>query len=100
MDLTEYQRRALDTVKDTSSELRYLALGLAGEAGEVANNVKKIYRDDRSLLTIDRRRQVEEELGDVLWYVAVLAKEINADLGTVAEGNLAKLQRRYELPIG
>lgn len=72
----------------------YVALGLAGEAGEVANKVKKIYRDDGGEITVERRSEIIDELGDVLWYAAMLAKELGVSLENVALRNLAKLEQR------
>ena len=84
-----------DTKPDPTG-LLYAALGLAGEAGEIANEVKKILRDDNGQLTIDRRTKLIKELGDCLWYCAAVAEELNIDLGNVAAQNIAKLTRRQE----
>lgn len=75
---------------DTGStlELAYLALGLAGEAGEAAEKVKKHIRDGAPL------RAVVTELGDVLWYMDRLARVCGADLAAVAVLNMAKLDDR------
>lgn len=70
----------------------YTAMGVSDEAGEVAGKVKKAVREnDPSYL-----EDVEDELGDVLWYVAGLARELDIDLGEVAEKNLQKLLDRQE----
>jgi NTP pyrophosphatase (non-canonical NTP hydrolase) len=74
-----------------SQALAYVALGLAGEAGEIANKVKKVLRDDNGVLSKDKADEISKELGDVLWYLARVAEEIGTRLGGVAEGNLAKL---------
>lgn len=71
----------------------YCALGLTGESGEVADDLKKAYRNDGEV-TLERRQKLIEELGDVLWYAALLATELNTTLEFVAEGNLAKLAKR------
>lgn len=68
--------------------LAYTTLGLAGEAGEIANKVKKVIRDGRST------DGIADELGDVLWYLAAVANELGADLGDIADANLAKLASR------
>lgn len=73
----------------------YAALALAGEAGELANIVKKMLRDDKGVLTEERRNAILEELGDVLWYAAAVATELRADLGAVAARNILKLQERH-----
>jgi NTP pyrophosphatase (non-canonical NTP hydrolase) len=69
---------------------------LAGEAGEVANQVKKILRDNAGELTAERRAKIVDELGDVLWYAAALASDIGISLEEVAALNLAKLAKRFE----
>ena len=74
--------------------LSYPALGLAGEAGEVAEQIKKSIRDDAGELTGQRRSALAKELGDVLWYLAQLATELDLDLDEVAAGNLDKLRSR------
>jgi NTP pyrophosphatase (non-canonical NTP hydrolase) len=76
--------------------LAYAALGLAGEAGEVANKVKKILRDDAGELTADRRQELAGELGDVAWYLARMATELGADLGSLLQANVDKLSSRKE----
>lgn len=73
------------------ADLAVLALGLAGEAGEVAEKVKKFLAHGHKM-DVDA---VGEELGDVLWYLAVMAKRLGLDLGEVAAGNVAKLEARY-----
>ncbi len=72
----------------------YPALGLAGEAGEVAEKVKKLVRDDEGIVSDDKLKEVKKELGDVLWYVSQVATEFELDLGEVAEANITKLRDR------
>ena len=79
---------------DKGDNLYYPALGLAGEAGEVCEKIKKIMRDQKGHFTEDNVEEISKELGDVLWYVAMLAVEFNIALSSVAEDNLAKLQDR------
>lgn len=76
--------------------LTYVALGLAGEAGELANQVKKILRDDEGRLTAERADKLIDELGDVLWYVAEFATVLDVQLNDVAIRNLRKLHKRAE----
>lgn len=93
MAFDEYQHEANDTmVYPDSASLYYPALGLAGEAGEVANKIKKIIRGDTP--PIDWREQIAAELGDVLWYIAALCHDLDIPLSTVASGNLDKLRSR------
>ena len=76
----------------TMAGVQYLALGLTGEAGEVANKVKKLIRDGGD--TPDKRKEIGKELGDVCWYLAVLAEELGSNLGKIMEDNLDKLEDR------
>jgi NTP pyrophosphatase (non-canonical NTP hydrolase) len=95
MNLNDYQERAAQTaVYPADVGLAYTTLGLAGEAGELSNKVKKVYRDDAGILTTEARWKLADELGDVLWYVAAVASEIGIELQTVSELNLSKLAAR------
>lgn len=76
--------------------LSYVTLGLTGEAGEIANKVKKIIRDHRGTITAKARNELAGELGDVLWYVAQVATQLGVSLNQVAELNLVKLQDRKQ----
>ena len=98
MELSEYQRRSRATAvyPEAGSNLTYPALGLCGEAGEVAEKVKKAIRDDGGELTPERRAALAAELGDVLWYVAQLASEAGLELDALARENLDKLLSRRE----
>lgn len=73
--------------------LAYLGLGL-GEAGEVQGKLKKILRDDAGVLSPEKRQAILDELGDVLWYVANLASELDAGLEDIAADNAEKLAGR------
>ena len=95
MEISEYQRLARRTAEyPRDAWLAYPALGLAGEAGEVAEHAKKAIRDDAGVLSSERRAAMARELGDVLWYVAQLASELSLDLDEIAEENLQKLLSR------
>jgi NTP pyrophosphatase (non-canonical NTP hydrolase) len=95
MDLSEYQRQSRRTAEyPREAWLAYPALGLAGEAGEVAEHAKKAIRDDGGTLSDERRGAMSKELGDVLWYLAQLATELELDLNEIAEQNLEKLFSR------
>lgn len=90
MGLNEYQKAASRTaIYSTAHSVLYPALGLAGEAGEVANKIKKMLRDG----DFDKAA-VAAELGDVLWYVAALSRDLNLDLHKIAMNNLEKLYSR------
>ena|SRR5437588_4086152 len=95
MDLSEYQLQSRRTAEyPREAWLVYPALGLAGEAGEVAEHVKKVVRDDGGEITDERRAAMSKELGDVLWYVAQIASELGLDLDEIARENLDKLLSR------
>lgn len=94
MSFKKYQQEAMKTRMADTYEHRivYSALGLSGEAGELANKVKKIMRGDT-----DRNELIEgikSEMGDVLWYLAALCDDLGVELADIAEGNLQKLQDR------
>lgn len=95
MDLNEYQEKALKTaVYPAGMRIIYPALGLAGEAGEVADKVKKIVRDKND--SDEMKRDIAAEIGDCLWYCAVLANDLGFDLAQIADGNLQKLADRQQ----
>jgi NTP pyrophosphatase (non-canonical NTP hydrolase) len=98
MTFDEYQREARTTAQypDMGQNIYYPTLGLAGEAGEVAEKIKKLMRDDQGVLTPERRAALKKELGDVLWYVAALCSELSLGMGEVAEQNIAKLRDRKD----
>jgi NTP pyrophosphatase (non-canonical NTP hydrolase) len=93
MNINTYQQEAAKTAI-YSNKLIYPTLGLAGEAGEIANKVKKILRDNSGDLEEDVRQNLISELGDVLWYVAALATDLKTELSEVANKNMEKLNSR------
>ena len=95
MNFDAYQQAAHQTaIYPSDSAALYTTLGLVGEAGEIANKVKKALRDDGGRMSAERRAAVLDELGDVLWYAAELCTALGADLGEVAAANVAKLADR------
>jgi NTP pyrophosphatase (non-canonical NTP hydrolase) len=95
VELSDYQHRSRATAAySREAALYYPALGLAGEAGEVADHFKKAIRDDAGELGDARREAIAKELGDVLWYVAQIATELDLDLDEIAAANLLKLRSR------
>ncbi len=95
MELSDYQRLSRRTAQyPRHASLCYPALGLSGEAGEVAEHVKKAIRDDGGQVSPERREALSRELGDVLWYLAQLASELELDLDAIAQENLDKLLSR------
>jgi NTP pyrophosphatase (non-canonical NTP hydrolase) len=73
----------------------YCVLGLTGEAGEVAEQVKKSWRNDMEI-SPERRMKIRDELGDVMWYVSNLATELGMSLDDIARLNIQKLVKRQE----
>jgi NTP pyrophosphatase (non-canonical NTP hydrolase) len=95
VEFSEYQRFSRRTAAyPREAWLTYPALGLAGEAGEVAEHAKKTIRDDEGIIDDERRAAISKELGDVLWYVAQLASELGLELEDIARENLEKLFSR------
>lgn len=90
MDLSEYQRRSVGTDRMPAGldGLRLALLGVAGEAGSAASEAKKSFRDEQTTGWL--QRHVGEELGDLLWYVAAVARRLDLDLDRVAADNLDK----------
>lgn len=102
MTLDGYQLQAETTFIVEESKIEYLALGLANETGELLGVLKKHMRDEEQPLAdmdYEKRLTVMKELGDVLWYAAVLAAQLQFDLSSVAEMNLRKLDRRMQLDL-
>jgi NTP pyrophosphatase (non-canonical NTP hydrolase) len=97
VDLSEYQQLSRRTAEyPREAWLAYPALGLAGEAGEVAEHAKKAIRDDGGSVSDERKNAMSKELGDVLWYVAQIATELGLDLNEIADQNLQKLLSRQQ----
>jgi len=98
MNLSDYQTRSRATAvyPGAGENLLYPTLGLCGEAGEVAEKIKKMIRDEAGVLSDERRSALSKELGDVLWYVAQLATEADLDLSEIAAANLEKLLSRQQ----
>ena len=97
MDFTKYQETAVETaIYPDTHRILYPALGMAGEAGEVANKVKKIIRDGTENLPEDWKDQLASEIGDVLWYCAALSNDIGIPLARIATQNRDKLLARKQ----
>lgn len=79
--------------------LIYPAMKLNGEAGEIAELVGKMIRDDHGVLTMERASALRKEVGDVLWYAARMARELGTPLENVAIDNIRKLQSRKERDV-
>ena len=98
MDLNQYQKEARQTAlyPNVGHNPIYPTLGLAGEAGEVADKVKKVIRDRNGTFDDEARESIKLELGDVLWYVSQLSSELGFELDDVANANLKKLSSRND----
>lgn len=101
MDFYEYENAVASTAiypesgQGTLTALNYTVLGLGGEAGEILNKVKKIYRDKGGVISIEDRAELSKEIGDVLWYAARAASELGYTLEEIAAYNAEKLRDRH-----
>lgn len=98
MDFDYYQKKALNTAiyPSVGNNITYPILGLSGETGEVAEKIKKIIRDKGGIWSAKDSNEICKELGDVLWYIALIAHEFNLSLNNVAEMNIKKLSSRLD----
>lgn len=98
MTFEEYQKESQKTAHYpvVGAPFVYPTLGLVGEAGEVAEKIKKIFRDNGGVVDESRRAEITKEMGDVLWYLAQLAVTLNISLEDIAQKNLEKLRSRLE----
>jgi len=98
MNFLDYQKKSRQTAlyPDRGQNFIYPTLGLAGEAGEVAEKIKKVIRDKGGKIDDITRQELAKELGDVLWYLANLASELELDLSNIAQQNLDKLFSRKD----
>ena len=96
MDFKTYQKKARETAQypNLGSNNIYPTLGLVGEAGEVAEKVKKVIRDNNGVFDEQSKKGIKKELGDVLWYIANLCTEFEFNMDDVALENLSKLKSR------
>ena len=100
MTFSEYQTDTETTavykknLHNTIDRLSYVTLGLVGEAGEIANKVKKVIRDNNGVITQEFIDEIQKENGDVLWYLSQLCTELGLKLGDCARKNILKLQDR------
>lgn len=95
-DFNDYQKKCRKTAiyPKVGKSFVYPVLGLMGEAGEVSEKVKKLFRDHGGKLTKEYRMEIAKELGDVLWYLAQLSTELGLKFSDVVEMNLEKLASR------
>lgn len=93
MNINDYQDQATKTAI-YKQEVIYPALGLANEAGEVLGKIKKVLRDNDGDFTEEKREEIGAEIGDVLWYIAALSRDLNLSMESIAQANLDKLNSR------
>lgn len=98
MTFNEYQLKAKETAifPDEENRFIYATLAMMGEAGEVSEKIKKIWRDKGKVVSDQDREEIKKELGDVLWYMSQLAAELKIDFDDVATSNIDKLQSRLQ----
>lgn len=97
MTLNEYQERAMkNKVYGYGDKIIYPALGLGNEAGEVLGKIKKVLRDNGGQFSSEKSKEIADECGDVLWYLAALAQDLGFTLSEIAEMNVVKLDSRRE----
>lgn len=93
MNINDYQDQAVKTAIYKHPVI-YPALGLANEAGEVLGKIKKVLRDNDGDFTAEKREEIGSEIGDVLWYIAALARDLDLSMSDIAQCNLDKLNSR------
>jgi NTP pyrophosphatase (non-canonical NTP hydrolase) len=97
MTLNEYEQFALSTaIYGEGQKITYPTLGLAGESGEVADKVKKVLRDYDGVFTDELKLNIAKEIGDVLWYITALSRDLGFSLEEVAKMNVDKLESRKQ----
>ena len=99
MSFDDYQKKAIVTnlrKDDQFKELMQQVLGLADESGEVLGKVKKWIRDDNADFEKLDRENLKKELGDILWYIAVVADDLGLSLDNIASYNIEKLASRQK----
>ena len=101
MTFDEYQKESQKTARYpvVGAPFIYPTLGLVGEAGEVAEKIKKIMRDNSGVVDNVRKTEVMKEMGDVLWYLAQLAVTLDMSLEDIAINNLEKLKLRLKRDV-
>lgn len=97
MTFSEYQKQALTTAisnPDPLMDKTIWAMGISGEAGEVLEKWKKIVAYKNGEISPEDLEELKKELGDVMWYIALLADSLGLELEVIAELNLKKLADR------
>ena len=98
MEFKDYEEQAVKTAKypNVGRNFVYPTLGFVGEAGEVAEKIKKVLRDDEGVISDEKKEEIKKEMGDVPWYLAALSREFGFTLEDIAQKNMEKLASRQE----
>lgn len=100
MEFNEFQKECRKTDVGTSAQdclypgWLYYILGTVGEAGELAEKIKKLFRDKNGVVDSEFKEEIVKEMGDIQWYMARLADQFDIEFNTIAETNIKKLQSR------
>ena len=94
LDYEEFVNKTKDPI---CNDILYLTTAMCGEAGEVADTVKKIYRDHEGIVDGVTEHEIAMEIGDVLWYLAALAIKLRVPLWSIAKCNIDKVNRRINM---
>lgn len=93
----DYEKFVEKTKDNMCNDILYLTIAMCGEAGEVADKVKKIYRDHEGIVDGVTEHEIAMEIGDVLWYLAALAVKLRVPLWSIAKCNMDKINRRITM---
>jgi len=98
MKFDDYQKESRKTAlyPDAGKNFVFPVIGLAGETGEVSEKIKKVIRDKDGIMDGEAKASIKKELGDVLWYIAQLATELDLSLTDIAKSNIDKINSRVE----
>lgn len=97
MDFKQYQKYAVSfAIYPKEMGPSYVALGIGGEAGEVLDKIKKVYRDNNGVFDHENVDKIKYELGDILWYIANMCDTLGINIEDVASSNIEKLSKRKE----
>lgn len=93
----DYEKFVEQTKDNMCNDILYLTVAMCGEAGEVADKVKKIYRDHEGIVDGVTEHEIAMEIGDVLWYLAALAIKLRVPLWSIAKCNIDKVNHRIAM---
>lgn len=93
----DYEKFVEQTKDNMCNDILYLTVAMCGEAGEVADKVKKIYRDHEGIVNSVAEQEIAAELGDVLWYLTAIAVKLRVPLWSIAKCNIDKVNRRINM---